>query len=81
MGSNEGCRSKFQMPLHYPRYTRKEYQDMPEWMVDQLLSDYGLPLVGDLVQKRHFAMGAFLWPDTTKATPHCYDSALYKKTL
>ncbi|PRQ59190.1 hypothetical protein RchiOBHm_Chr1g0367441 [Rosa chinensis] len=56
-------RSNFQMPLHYPRYTRKDYQDMPEWKLDRLLANYGLPAHGDLAYKRDFAMGAFLWPD------------------
>lgn len=54
--------SEFRMPLHYPRYTKRDYQDMPEWMVDTLLAQYGLPLTGDLPQKRRFAIGAFLWP-------------------
>lgn len=59
----KGEESFFQMPLHYPRYTRKDYQDMPEWKLDQLLTDYGLSTQGDLAYKRDFAMGAFLWPD------------------
>jgi len=25
----------FQMPLHYPRYSKKEYVDMPEWKLDR----------------------------------------------
>ncbi|KAK7276312.1 hypothetical protein RIF29_17451 [Crotalaria pallida] len=55
--------SYFQMPLHYPRYTEKDYQDMPEWKLDRLLKEYGLPTThGDLAYKREFAMGAFLWP-------------------
>ncbi|XVE99615.1 hypothetical protein REPUB_Repub03eG0215300 [Reevesia pubescens] len=54
--------SFFQMPLHYPRYT-KDYQDMPEWKLDRLLAEYGLSTQGDLDYKRKFAMGAFLWPD------------------
>lgn len=51
----------FQMPLHYPRYTRAEYETMPEWKLDCLLRQYGLPVTGDVEQKRKFAMGAFLW--------------------
>ncbi|KAG8391914.1 hypothetical protein BUALT_Bualt01G0236500 [Buddleja alternifolia] len=31
----------FQMPLHYPRYTRVEYEAMPEWKLDCLLAEYG----------------------------------------
>ncbi|KAG2657577.1 uncharacterized protein LOC120696982 [Panicum virgatum] len=53
----------FRMPLHYPRYKRADYEAMPEWHVDCLLREYGLPVAGDLRAKREFAMGAFLWPD------------------
>lgn len=60
---NNSAVSYFQMPLHYPRYTMKDYQDMPEWKLDQLLAQYGLPTHGDLAYKRDFAIGAFLWPD------------------
>lgn len=58
--ANDKCRS-FEMPLHYPRYTRAEYEVMPEWKLDCLLTAYGLPVTGDVNQKRKFAMGAFLW--------------------
>ncbi|GFP91940.1 hypothetical protein PHJA_001338100 [Phtheirospermum japonicum] len=49
------------MPLHYPRYTRAEYEAMPEWKLDCLLAQYGLHVGGDADHKRKFAMGAFLW--------------------
>ena len=49
------------MPLHYPRYSREDYEAMPEWQLDRLLSEYGLPATGTIHQKRSFAMGAFLW--------------------
>ncbi|KAF6134483.1 hypothetical protein GIB67_034897 [Kingdonia uniflora] len=52
----------FQMPLHYPRYTKADYENMPEWKLDCLLRQYGLPIIGDLEQKKKFSMGAFLWP-------------------
>uniref|UniRef100_A0A0D9VEG0 DUF7722 domain-containing protein n=1 Tax=Leersia perrieri TaxID=77586 RepID=A0A0D9VEG0_9ORYZ len=52
----------FQMPVHYPRYKKADYEAMPEWRVDCLLREYGLPVDGDLDAKRRFAMGAFLWP-------------------
>ncbi|GMN42973.1 hypothetical protein TIFTF001_012178 [Ficus carica] len=52
----------FQMPLHYPRYTRGDYEIMPEWKLDCLLKEYGLPISGDVEQKRKYAIGAFLWP-------------------
>lgn len=58
--------SYFQMPLHYPRYTKKDYQNMSEQMIDRLLTEYGLPSFGDLSYKREFAMGAFLWPELDK---------------
>lgn len=54
-------RCGFQMPLHYPKYTRVEYEAMPEWKLDCLLTEYGLSVPGDVNQKRKFAMGAFLW--------------------
>ncbi|XP_020395448.1 uncharacterized protein [Zea mays] len=53
----------FHMPLHYPRYKKADYESMPEWRVDCLLREYGLPVDGELDSKRKFAMGAFLWPD------------------
>ncbi|XP_044957923.1 uncharacterized protein LOC123408971 [Hordeum vulgare subsp. vulgare] len=52
----------FRMPLHYPRYRKADYEAMPEWRVDCLLREYGLPVAGDVEDKRRFAMGAFLWP-------------------
>lgn len=39
---------------------------MPEWKLDRLLAEYGLPAHGDLASKRDFAMGAFLWPDNCR---------------
>ncbi|WOL02136.1 hypothetical protein Cni_G10855 [Canna indica] len=53
--------SRFQMPLHYPNYSKAEYEAMPECQLDRLLSEYGLPVAGDVAQKRRFAIGAFLW--------------------
>ena len=52
----------FQMPLHYPRYTKSDYENMLEWKLDCFLNQYGLPITGDVETKRKFAMGAFLWP-------------------
>jgi hypothetical protein len=36
---------------------------MPEWKLDNLFHEYGLPIRGDVAFKRSYAMGAFLWPD------------------
>ncbi|TKY72256.1 hypothetical protein E2542_SST00995 [Spatholobus suberectus] len=55
--------SGFQMPLHYPRYTKQDYESMEEWKVNLLLRQYGLSFEGTLDEKRAFATGAFLWPD------------------
>jgi hypothetical protein len=54
----------FQMPLHYPRYTKADYEKMEEWRLDLLLKQYGLTAVskGTLQEKRAYAIGAFLWP-------------------
>ncbi|KAJ4839524.1 hypothetical protein Tsubulata_019028, partial [Turnera subulata] len=49
------------MPLHYPRYTKKDYEAMPQWKLYNLLVQYGLPTTGDLAEKRETAMGTFLW--------------------
>lgn len=57
------CYGNFQMPLHYPRYTKFDYERMEEWKVDVLLNQYGLSFKGNLDEKRGFAIGAFLWPD------------------
>ncbi|XP_022714454.1 uncharacterized protein LOC111274292 [Durio zibethinus] len=54
--------SGFQMPIHYPRYTKADYEKMEEWKVDMLLREYGLSFMGSLDEKRAYAMGAFLWP-------------------
>ncbi|XP_024529691.1 uncharacterized protein LOC9650958 [Selaginella moellendorffii] len=53
----------FQMPLHYPRYTKAEYEAMPEWQLDRLFEEYGLSalITGALRDKRDYAIGAFLW--------------------
>ncbi|KAJ4975844.1 hypothetical protein NE237_000950 [Protea cynaroides] len=61
---NEGkCHTEFQMPLHYPRYKKADYDNMEEWKIDMLLTEYGLCFQGTLEEKRSFAIGAFLWPD------------------
>ncbi|CAI9094274.1 OLC1v1029985C1 [Oldenlandia corymbosa var. corymbosa] len=66
--SNGGAGSAttaFQMPLHYPRFKKADYEKMPESQLDCLLREYRLltSAIGDLDQRRKFAMGAFLWPD------------------
>ncbi|XP_042389574.1 uncharacterized protein LOC121981222 [Zingiber officinale] len=57
----------FQMPVHYPRYSKDDYEAMPEWKLDRLLAQYGLPVAGDLADKRGFAIGAFLWTSSSVA--------------
>jgi len=60
-GGNGPC--VFQMPVHYPRYSKADYESMPEWKLDNLFHEYGLPIRGDVAFKRSYAMGTFLWPD------------------
>ncbi|ERN04628.1 hypothetical protein AMTRI_Chr01g130570 [Amborella trichopoda] len=64
-GKKESCHC-FQMPLHYPRFSRSDYETMPEWKLNCLLKEYGLPVTGDLDQKRKFVIGAFLWPESPR---------------
>lgn len=59
--SSHGYGGGFQLPLHYPRYKKEEYEKMEEWKVDVLLMQYGLACEGSLEEKRAFAMGTFLW--------------------
>ncbi|XP_019100974.1 PREDICTED: uncharacterized protein LOC109132950 [Camelina sativa] len=63
-GVVKASNSGFKMPLHYPRYKKEDYEEMEEWRLDLLLSDYGLLAFHDntLNEKRAFAIGAFLWP-------------------
>ncbi|KAK1272010.1 hypothetical protein QJS04_geneDACA014203 [Acorus gramineus] len=51
------------MPLHYPRYKKKDYEVMEEWKVDRLLRQYGIAYKGDIHEKRVYAIGTFLWHD------------------
>ncbi|KAK9913602.1 hypothetical protein M0R45_037413 [Rubus argutus] len=73
--------SNFQMPLHYPRYSRKDYQDMPEWKFDCLLAEYGLLAHGDLAYKRDVAMGTFLWPDRCLHDPNLSNNSYHNNTI
>ncbi|XP_021288552.1 uncharacterized protein LOC110419775 [Herrania umbratica] len=61
--SKEDYPNGFQMPVHYPRYSKSDYEKMEEWRVDMLLKEYGFSFHGSVDEKRAFAMGAFLWPD------------------
>lgn len=61
-GGAKEC-SVFQMPLHYPRYKKEDYQRMEEWKLDMLLKEYGIECDGSLEEKRVYAIGAFLWSD------------------
>ncbi|KAG6493109.1 hypothetical protein ZIOFF_048086 [Zingiber officinale] len=57
----------FHLPVHYPRYNKDDYEAMPEWELNRLLVQYGLPVAGDLTDKRGFAIGAFVWPPSDNA--------------
>ncbi|GLJ51048.1 hypothetical protein SUGI_1086810 [Cryptomeria japonica] len=53
----------FRVPLHYPNYSKADYESMEEWRLDFLFHYYGLDVTGDVEYKRNYAIGAFLWPD------------------
>ncbi|KAL9686077.1 hypothetical protein QQ045_023532 [Rhodiola kirilowii] len=53
----------FQMPLHYPRFKKEDYEKMDEVRLKLLLGEYGLRFEGSLDQLRAYAIGTFLWPD------------------
>ncbi|CAM8924261.1 unnamed protein product [Rhodiola kirilowii] len=55
--------SSFQMPLHYPRFKKEDYEKMDEVRLKLLLGEYGLKFEGSLDQLREYAIGTFLWPD------------------
>lgn len=63
-GVVEAPGSGFKMPLHYPKYTKDDYEKMEEWRLDLLLSEYGLLVFHDttLHEKRAIAIETFLWP-------------------
>ncbi|KAG5239883.1 cytoplasmic tRNA thiolation protein [Salix suchowensis] len=46
-------------PLHYPRYAKKDQQNMPAGKLDRIIAEYGLPVRSDSACKREFAIGAF----------------------
>ena len=50
------------MSLHYPKYTKRDYEKMEEGKLNLLLKQYGLCFDGTLKGKRAFAIGMFLWP-------------------
>ncbi|KAL9685174.1 hypothetical protein QQ045_022621 [Rhodiola kirilowii] len=55
--------SGFQMPLHYPRFKKEDYEKMDEVRLKLLLGEYGLKFEGSLDQLREYAIGTFLWSD------------------
>ncbi|CAM8981946.1 hypothetical protein QQ045_028432 [Rhodiola kirilowii] len=52
----------FQMPLHYPRFKKSDYEKMDEERLKLLLAEYGLGFEGSLDELREYAIGIFLWP-------------------
>ncbi|CAM8924258.1 unnamed protein product [Rhodiola kirilowii] len=55
--------SGFQMPLHYPRFNKEDYEKMNEIRLKLLLGEYGLKFEGSLDQLREYAIRTFMWPD------------------
>ncbi|KAF2608892.1 hypothetical protein F2Q68_00044783 [Brassica cretica] len=60
-GTTQNQSINFKIPLHYPKYTKSDYEKMPEWQLAQILREYGLQIIGDSNEKRKFVIGAFLW--------------------
>ncbi|XP_006279709.2 uncharacterized protein LOC17876157 [Capsella rubella] len=63
MMKKEEFPSGFQVPLHYPKYTKSDYEAMDDISLDLLLKQYGFSFEGSLEDKRVFAIESFLWPD------------------
>ncbi|ESQ42885.1 hypothetical protein EUTSA_v10015107mg [Eutrema salsugineum] len=63
MMKKEEFPSGFQVPLHYPKYSKSDYEAMDDLSLDLLLKQYGLSFEGSLDDKRVFAIESFLWPD------------------
>ncbi|CAH8323584.1 unnamed protein product [Eruca vesicaria subsp. sativa] len=63
MMEKEKFPSGFQVPLHYPKYSKSDYEAMDDLTLDLLLTQYGISFEGSLEDKRVFAMESFLWPD------------------
>ncbi|KAL9690948.1 hypothetical protein QQ045_011365 [Rhodiola kirilowii] len=55
--------SGFQMPLHYPRFKKEDYEKMNEMRLKLLLGEYGLKFEGSLDQLTEYAFVTFLWQD------------------
>lgn len=63
MMKKEEFPSGFQVPLHYPKYSKFDYEAMDDLSLDLLLKQYGFSFEGSLEDKRVFAIESFLWPD------------------
>lgn len=73
--------SSFQIPLHYPNFTKEEYEVMSEEELDRLLKLYGLPTnLGDLSCKKQFAGGAFLWEKEPDSSLDNHESVDYNSS-
>ncbi|KAK7837850.1 hypothetical protein CFP56_020698 [Quercus suber] len=54
--SKEDSANGFEMPLHYPRYTKEDYEKMEDWKLDMVLKEYGLTVKGALDAKDHLSL-------------------------
>ncbi|CAA7062685.1 unnamed protein product [Microthlaspi erraticum] len=63
MMKKEEFPSGFQVPLHYPKFSKSDYEAMDGLKLDLLLKQYGFSFEGSLDEKRVFAIESFLWPD------------------
>ena len=58
--SKEDSANGFEMPLHFPRYTKEDNEKMEDWKLDMVLKEYGLTVKGALDAKRSFVIGTFI---------------------
>ena len=67
------------MPLHYPRYTKRDYEKMEEGKLDLLLKQYGLCFT--LKGKGHLLLACSYDLNNFEFTHHVFDEIPKKKKL
>ena len=68
-----------QMSLHYPKYTKRDYEKMEEGKLNLLLKQYGLCFDGTLKGKEHLLLGCSYGLNNFEFTHHVFDEIPQKK--